>query len=314
MGETITMSVPAARRQLSNTSGLSPEQINDLESIVSRFQAARPRNQQCVACGSMIWDEHGDGNGGACWACAGCHRGADLTAEDWHAQQATQRAEVELHQAAAAAAAPKPRDVLREAQARRMEASAALAKLERAVPVARAALSEAQDRHDRAVEAAEAANATSAENLAASFFEGTRPTDPARVAAAARGELAASADALVIAKNARTILDSKLKDARSAMGFANDRCDKAENACIVDAWHEEELRKWKESRAALSESTGRLAWMVRSHAIPGSDARARQLVAEADTPPSAWPEAKTAGIEAIEAALASLRADPEARI
>ena len=124
------------------------------------------------------------------------------------------------HLAAAAAAEPQPRDRLREALARRAEANAAL-KLERALLVARSAQAEAQTRHDAATEAAEAANGGAAELLAASFFTGTKPNGSAPSPAAARAELAAATDALVVAKKARTILDSKLKDARSAMGFAN---------------------------------------------------------------------------------------------
>jgi hypothetical protein len=110
---------------------------------------------------------------------------------------------------------------LREALARRAEANAAILKLERALLVARSAQAEAQTRHDAATEAAEAANGGAAELLAASFFTGTKPNGSAPSPAAARAELAAATDALVVAKKARTILDSKLKDARSAMGFAN---------------------------------------------------------------------------------------------
>ena len=148
------------------------------------------------------------------WACDRCHRGPDLTPEAWYAQQTAEREAADAHLRATEAAAPDPRDALRDALAARAEANAAVGKLDRAAPVARAALVEAQVRHDRAVEAVEAVDATSAKNMSESFYSGTKPADSARAAAAARGELTAATDALIVAKNARVILDGKIKDAR----------------------------------------------------------------------------------------------------
>ena len=242
-----TMTVVQARAVLENTRGLSAEQVDEAQRVMNTFHASRPR-KACVACGSMIWSEH---DGGA-WACDRCHRSADLTTEDWHAQETARREAADEHLAAVTAAAPKPRDVLKQALAKLTEARNALAQHERAVPIARSAATEAQARHDRAVEAAEAVNATSAENLAVAFFEGTKPTDPARAAAAARGELAAAVDALVIAKNARTILNSKLKDAHASVGYASDRARKAARGVISAELLEPTLAEATESRAGTS--------------------------------------------------------------
>jgi hypothetical protein len=170
---------------------LSSEQIDDLQQIVSRFHAARPRNQQCVACGSMIWAEHGTADGGAVWACAGCHRSPSLTSEQWRAEQRREHAAAEAHMAAAATSAPKPRAGLKQALVRLTEARSTLSKLERAVPVARAAVSEAQDRHDVAAAAVAEAEGAVAEGVASSFFEG-KPPGPMPSAAAASAEVAAA--------------------------------------------------------------------------------------------------------------------------
>ena len=49
------LSVSQARRRLSDTSRLSPDEVNLLEQVVAKFHASRPpRSQQCVACGSTL--------------------------------------------------------------------------------------------------------------------------------------------------------------------------------------------------------------------------------------------------------------------
>ena len=83
---------------------------------------------------------------------------------------------------------------------------------------------------------------------------------------------------------------------------------------IVAERLEDVLGDVAESRAIYLELVGQLAWLLKTHMIPTADARARQLVADANTPPSAWREAATAGTAAMEDALASLLADPEAPI
>jgi hypothetical protein len=309
-----TMTVTQARAVLgNNASGLSSEQIDRAQQVIDRFHAARPRNQQCVACSCMRWEEHRTAAGDPVWCCASCHRSADLTAERWHAQQTAEREAAEAHLMAAAAAAPKPRDVLKQALARLADARAALFKVEAALPAARASLVDAQTRHDAATAAAEQAHATAAEGLATAFFEG-KPSGALPSAATARTELAAAVDALVIAKNARAILDTKLGDARKAVGYAFDRARKAARGVIAAEMLEDLLGAAAEARANYLETVGQLGWLVQSHAIPNGDSRPHQLLGEANTPPSAWREAATAGTTHMEAAIAALLADAEAAI
>jgi hypothetical protein len=68
------------------------------------------------------------------------------SSEQWHAEWTRDRQAAEAHLAAAAAAEPQPR--LHEALARRAEVNAAILKLERALPIARSAQTDAQTRHD----------------------------------------------------------------------------------------------------------------------------------------------------------------------
>jgi hypothetical protein len=246
-------SVLQARQLLRDTSRLPSERIDEAHRTVAQFYASRPpAHQRCVACSHQRWSEHSAGDDVA-WACSNCHQRADLTADEWRERQAAERKAADEHLRAAdaaAAAAPKPRARLAEALAARAEANATIERLERAVPAARSAVTEAQERHDRATAAAEAVNATASENLATAFFEGTKPTDATPVAAAARGELAAAVDALITTKNARTIIDSKIKDARTAMGYANDRARKAACGVLVAERLEELLAGVSEARAA----------------------------------------------------------------
>jgi hypothetical protein len=215
----------------------------------------------------------------------------------------------------AVAGAPKPRQHLREALAKLADARSVLAKLERAAPAARAAVTAAQERHDAATRAAEATNVNAAEGLAVAFYEGTKLTDPARAAAAARGELAAATDALVVARNARTILDSKLKDAQAAVGYASDRAKKAARGVLVAEKLADLLADAAEAHGHYIESIGQIAWLMQQHAIPDGDAsRVRQLVADGNCPPSTWSGADTAGVDAMEQAMTALLADPAAPI
>ena len=88
--------------------------------------------------------------------------------------------------------------------------------------------------------------------------------------------------------------------------FATDRARTAALAVLVAERLEGLLDEVAESRAQYTESTGRLAWLLKTHLIPSTDARARQLLADANTPPSAWREAATAGVQAMDDALATL--------
>jgi hypothetical protein len=57
------LSVSQARRRLSDTSRLSPDEVSLLEQVVAKFHASRPkRGQQCVACGGAVWSEHTTAN------------------------------------------------------------------------------------------------------------------------------------------------------------------------------------------------------------------------------------------------------------
>ena len=73
-------------------------------------------------------------------------------------------------------------------------------------------------------------NANSAENLAVSFYNGAKPTDQACTAAAARASWRPPRMRWSVVKNAKTILDTKVKDARATLGFANARARKAAHA------------------------------------------------------------------------------------
>ena len=99
-----------------------------------------------------------------------------------------------------------------------------------------------------------------------------------------------------------------MKDARAALGFANDKARKAAHAVLAAERLEALLIEAAEARANYLESVGQLGWLLRNHAIPTGDRRAHQILGEANQPPSTWPEARTAGTEAMEAALAALLA------
>jgi predicted Fe-S protein YdhL (DUF1289 family) len=115
------LTVSQARRRLNDTSRMSPEQVGELEKIVAAFHAARPTNRACVACGSMRWSEHATADGDASWACAGCHRPASLTVEEWHALVDAEARRIAIEAEARAATEPAPRDQLTAALARRAE-------------------------------------------------------------------------------------------------------------------------------------------------------------------------------------------------
>jgi hypothetical protein len=310
---TIKLTISEARARLSNTRGLGSKEIDDLQAVVAAFHAARPRNQQCVCCGSMIWSEHGTKDGGSIWACSGCHRSWSLTSQEWFAEQKRERAAVDAHLAAAAAAAPPPRQRLARALRAMEEARALLAQLEAALAPARGSLTAAQSRHDRAVDAAETVNADAAEGIAAAFFAG-KPAGQLPSPAKARAELADATDALVVSKNAWAILNTKVGAARSAVGFASDKCGKAARAVISDELLAGLIADMIESKAAYLDSAGRLGWLVRNHAIVGDQSAARQLLSDANVPASTWPGASTAGAPAMEAAFDALMLDADAVI
>ena len=101
------LSVSRARQLLRDTKGVPPERTAQAERTVAAFYAARPGNRPCVACGSMIWTEHATASGDVAWACAGCHRPASLSADEWQAQRAAAEAVRQVQEARDAAAAPR---------------------------------------------------------------------------------------------------------------------------------------------------------------------------------------------------------------
>ena len=308
-----TMTVLAARRRLSNTSGLSSEQVDEAHAAVAAFYATKPQNQRCVACGCMRWEEHETASGGATWACASCRRPPSLTAEAWHLECTRQQEAAEERQRAADAAAVPPRTILRERLAALAAARAEAAKLERAAPVARSGAWEAQARVDAAAAAAAEANEGAASSLAAALAEG-KPFGPSSSAAKARAALADAADALATAKSARGMVEEKLQAARTQVDFVFDKCRKAARSVIAGEMLEGLLNAATEARAEYIDALGSIAWLMQQHAIPAGDARPRQLLADGNCPPSAWPESASAGVQVMQAAFDALMADAAAVI
>jgi hypothetical protein len=316
MSTTIDLTVVAARQLLRDTSRLPSERIDQAHRTVERFYASRPpAHQRCVACGSQRWSEHSAGDDVA-WACSGCHRAASLTSEEWHEQATAERKAADAHlaaTAAAAAAAPKLRTVLKERLAALRVAQAELAKLEAAAPIARSRVWEAQATVEAAEQAAEEANATAASGLAAALAEG-RTVGPSTAGAKARAALGDARDALSVAKSARVLVEERLSSAKSQVDFAFDKCRKATRSVIASERLEDLISDAVEARAAYVDALGSLAWLLRQHAVPDGDSRVRQLVADGNTPPSAWPESATAGLQVMQAAFESLMLDAAAVI
>ena len=114
------MTVAEARRRLQEHQRHVSGDASAIFAGASMHSTPRKPSPPCLACRCMIWSEHTtDGN--AVWACAGCHRSADLTAEGG-TPNSQRRQAADAHLRATAAAAPKPRDTLREALARLAEA------------------------------------------------------------------------------------------------------------------------------------------------------------------------------------------------
>ena len=204
-----------------------------------------------------------------------------------------------------AAAAPKPRSALSEALALCAELRTSLQKIEEVLPAARSTLVAAQLKHERAAAEAAEIEERAAAHLADSI-QGKRPAGPAPSVAAARAALVVAADGLAAARGARGLLDAELTAARAAVGHANDRARRAAVRVIAAERLEGLLTAATEARANYLESVGQLGWLIREHAVPNGDARPYQLVGDANTPPSAWREAATAGVQAMDDALATL--------
>ena len=311
-----SLSVVAARQLLRDTSQLPSERVDAARHTVERFYASRPpAHQRCVACGHQRWSEHSAGDDVA-WACSKCHQRADLTPDQWRAKRAEQDAAQQAATAAAEAAAaaqPAPRVILKGRLAALLAAQAELAKLEAAAPAARSRVWACQAAVEGAEQAAEEATATAASGLAAALAEG-KTVGPSTAGAKARAALADARDALQVAKSARVLVEERLQAAKSQVDYGFDKAKKAVRSVISAERLEDLLTSATEARAEYIDALGSIAWLAQQHAIPDGDARPRQLLSNANTPPSAWPEAATAGTAQMEAALAALLNDPEAPI
>jgi hypothetical protein len=311
-----TMNVLQARQILRNTRSVPEDRAAAAERVVRAFFAQKPR-RQCFVCPSGIWAEHETKAGDdVCWGCAGCHCPASRTIDEVRERQAAERKAADEHLRAAdaaAAAAPKPRAVLKERIAALRAAQAELAKLEAAAPVARSRVWDLQATAEAAEAAAEEANATAASGLAAALAEG-KTVGPSTAGAKARAALADARDALQVAKSARVLVEERLQAAKSQVDFAFDKVRKGAKATICADRLEDLLTSATEARAEYIIALGQLAWLVREHATPDGDRRAHQLVADGNTPPSAWPESATAGVKVMQDAFEALMSDPAAVI
>ena len=229
--------------------------------------------------------------GEASWACSGCHRPASLTADEWAAQRQAAEAVRRVQEAAAAAAAPEPRTALATALTARLEASSRLARLEPGLAAARAALASAQVRYDAATAAVQEAEQAAITRMAATVMGTRAPASDAPTQGAARGNLRTAEDGLQAARGARALLDDQLIDARRAVTNTETAVRSAALAVLAHENLEPLLEQAIEARASYLESIGGLSWLIRTGGVPSGDARAHQLVREADSPPAAWPEA-----------------------
>jgi hypothetical protein len=263
------MTVLSARQVLDNTRAAPEDRVAEAERVVRAFNAEKPR-RQCYACPSGIWSMYENAAGDdVVWGCAGCRTPASRTidevrerqAEKQAAQQATARA-AEV----AAASEPKPRVILKQRLAALAEAQAGAEKLERAVPTARSRVWECQALVEAAEAAAAEANQDAASSLADSLATG-KPIGPSSAGARARANLAEAIDSAVVAKNGRVILESRLTDAKTAVGYAADAARKAARTVISSERIEDLINDALEARAAYVDAVGALGWLVRNHAI-----------------------------------------------
>src|SRR6476646_4444895 len=161
-----TMNVLQARQLLRDTSRVREDRVAEAERVVRAFYAQKPR-RQCYACPSHIWTEHETESGDIGWGCAGCHCPASRDADEIRERQAEKQAAAQATAEATEAAAPRPRDVLRERLQVLATARSELQKLEAAAPVARSRVWQCQAAAEAAEAAAAEANATAASGLAA---------------------------------------------------------------------------------------------------------------------------------------------------
>ena len=149
--------------------------------------------------------------------------------------------------------------------------------------------------------------------LAAALAEG-KTVGPSSAGAKARAALADARDALQIAKSARVLVEERLQAAKSQVDFAFDKCRKAARSVIAAERLEDLITDAVEARAQYVDALGSLTWLLQQHAVPNGDSRVRQLVSDGNTPPSAWPEAKIAGIKVMQDAFEALMVDAAAVI
>src|ERR1700759_1415166 len=115
------MTIRQARALLADTRRASSEQIRVAEQLIRELHSRRPDHLPqggvavvpCQACGNATWSLHADGDDEG-WACYSCHREpmSDKQALALRAAKAEQARVLAAEKEAAAAAAPKPREVL----------------------------------------------------------------------------------------------------------------------------------------------------------------------------------------------------------
>jgi hypothetical protein len=91
-------------------------------------------------------------------------------------------------------------------------------------------------------------------------------------------------------RGAKALLDGQIAE-RRAVSFAEDAVRAAALRVLAAEELEGLITTAVNARASYIDAVGSLAWLLRNHAEPSADDRARQLVSGADTPPSKWPEA-----------------------
>jgi hypothetical protein len=110
--------------------------------------------------------------------------------------------------------------------------------------------------------------------------------------ALSRGNLRTAEDALTASRGAKQLLDDELLTARRAAGLAEAAVRSAALRVLAAETLEDLIESAINARAAYLESVAGLGWLIRNHGVPSGDARAHQLVLEADSAPARWrPEA-----------------------
>ena len=194
------------------------------------FYATRPpSNRHCQHCNVGLWEAAMDDRGTPFWCCDACSRPL-MTDEEWQAECAKKRAaEAERAKAAADASTPTAlRAVLVSAVDRKRETEAELVRV-------RAGLAKVSDAVIPALRARDAAAAavvkeSDAEALVAQAL-GDAPA-PSGAPVVTPADLRAAEEAYTRTRAARGLLETKVKEAERAVGFADDAVRRAAVATV----------------------------------------------------------------------------------